>query len=71
MNENVFIGVTLVVLAVLFFVCRELFCWYWKFNRMVELNELQRRELVEIKGLLTKLVAQVPNAKVIAAAPPE
>jgi hypothetical protein len=25
----------LVVLLVIFLVCRELICWYWKINRMV------------------------------------
>ena len=29
----------LLVLAVIFLVLREILCWYWKINRMVELLE--------------------------------
>jgi hypothetical protein len=48
----------LLVLVGIFWLCRELFCWYWKFSRMVELAENQRAELVAIKGLLRQLVDQ-------------
>jgi len=27
-----------------FLICRELICWYWKVNRMVELSELRLSE---------------------------
>lgn len=54
----VFAIIALVVTAGIFWLCRELFCWYWKFNKMVEFAELQRLELIAIKGLLKKLVAQ-------------
>lgn len=29
----------LVIAVVIFLVLREIFCWYWKINRMVELLE--------------------------------
>jgi len=32
-NSNVVIA--LIVLFVVFMVCREIFCWYWKINRIV------------------------------------
>lgn len=28
---------TLFVSVLLFFLCRELFCWYWKINEYIEL----------------------------------
>ena len=31
--------IALVILVVIFLVFRELVCWYWKINRMVELLE--------------------------------
>lgn len=40
-TETVFIGVALVglLLLVFFLVLREVVCWYWKINRMVQLLE--------------------------------
>lgn len=59
MMSSLFSGVFgLVVLVGIFWLCREIFCWYWKFNKMVELAEAQRMELVAIKGLLERLVDQ-------------
>jgi hypothetical protein len=29
----------LIIAVVIFLVLREIFCWYWKINRMVELLE--------------------------------
>lgn len=52
----------LAVIVGIFWLCREIFCWYWKFNRMVELAELQRLELIAIKGLLKQMVAQGENS---------
>jgi len=46
----------LLVLFGIFWLCRELFCWYWKFNRMVELAEAQRQDIAAIRGLLARLV---------------
>lgn len=37
--------VILGVLLVIFLVCRELVCWYWKINRTVELLEQIHQEL--------------------------
>ena len=42
------IGVTLIV----FLICREIICWYWKINKIVELLERQN-ELLE-KNLKSK-----------------
>lgn len=38
-NFFVGLGITLLVLVVLFLIFREVICWYWKVNRMVELLE--------------------------------
>ena len=33
------------VLVGIFFLCRELFCWFWKINRRVELLEKIAKQL--------------------------
>jgi len=49
-----FVGI---VLAVIFLVCRELFCWYWKINQNVAL-------LTEIRDLLAQEKNRVwPNSE--------
>lgn len=49
---NVVIGV--IIIVIIFFVFRELFCWYWKINQRIELQEqmlgTMRRILQEIKA---------------------
>lgn len=39
--------ISLVIFVIIFLVCREIFCWYWKINQRVEL-------LKEIKALLAQ-----------------
>ena len=34
-----------VVVIIVFLICRELVCWYWKINRIVELLEGLNRKL--------------------------
>ena len=43
MNEHVI--VTLLVLFLVFIVCREIVCWYWKMNETVKLLKQIRDEL--------------------------
>ena len=43
MNEHVI--VTLLVLFLIFIVCREIVCWYWKMNETVKLLKQIRDEL--------------------------
>lgn len=38
----------LLVLFLIFLICRELNCWYWKINRRIELLEEQNNSLKEI-----------------------
>ena len=37
-DVSVVLFVTLVIIIILFFVLRELFCWYWKINRRISLQ---------------------------------
>lgn len=53
--------VTLVVVALIFLVCREIVCWYWKINRAVELLERQNVLLERIEAKLSA-VPHVPPA---------
>jgi len=46
--------VVIVFVGALFFLMRELVMWYWKINRIVELQEQQVETLVEIYKLLKK-----------------
>lgn len=41
----------LLVTIVIFFIARELVCWYWKINRIVELLESIDRKLSKNNGL--------------------
>ena len=45
-NESLILG--LAVFLVIFIICRELVCWYWKINKSVAL-------LTEIRDLLISL----------------
>ncbi|WP_428563977.1 MAG: hypothetical protein ACP59X_01400 [Solidesulfovibrio sp. DCME] len=45
--------VTLLVLAVIFLVCREIVCWYWKINKAMELLERQTVLLERIEARLS------------------
>ena len=51
--------ITLLILLVIFLICRELVCWYWKINRAVELLERQNVLLERIEARLTA-VGHVP-----------
>lgn len=54
MPEFMPVLVGLAVLIGVFFLLREVFTWYWKINRRVELQEQQLRTLLEIHKLLKK-----------------
>ncbi len=56
-DAKVIIGFLFVLL--LFFICRELICWYWKINLINRNLEQHTLELVAIKGLLKKILAQL------------
>ncbi len=51
--------VTLLILAVIFLVCREIVCWYWKINRNIELLE---RQVVLLERIEAKLSMAAPAA---------
>jgi hypothetical protein len=44
----------IVVVIILFFLLRELFCWYWKINSIVDLLEKQNKLLFNIQNQLMK-----------------
>ena len=46
--------VTVAIVIGLFILLRELVMWYWKINRLVELQEQQAKTLLEIYKLLKK-----------------
>lgn len=47
------------ILVVIFLVCREIVCWYWKINRAVELLERQNVLLERIEARISA-TAQAP-----------
>lgn len=60
--------IALVVLVVIFLICRELFCWYWKINQRVAL-------LTEIRDLLagkpaSTVATLAPAQDTVAKTPP-
>ncbi len=44
--------ITLLILVVIFLICRELVCWYWKINKAVDLLERQNVLLERIEAAL-------------------
>lgn len=42
--------IALIITILVFFLFRELFCWYWKINRIVELQENILKELQKINN---------------------
>ncbi len=47
--------VVLVIFAVVFMLCREIFCWYWKFNTMVEQGKRQNELLEDVCAILRRI----------------
>ena len=49
MDHSITTGLILItIIFVIFLVCREIVCWYWKINRSIELQEEILRELKKI-----------------------
>ena len=44
------LGLVFFVLLIIFLICRELVCWYWKINKSVDLMEQILAELKESNG---------------------
>lgn len=44
--------VALAIMIVIFLVCREIVCWYWKLNKVVQLQEDQSATLKSILAAL-------------------
>jgi hypothetical protein len=59
-----------VITIVIFLICRELVCWYWKQNEMVKLNKNQIELLEEVRDLLKEANLKRPNPKYIKRKPP-
>lgn len=63
----------LLILIVIFFLCRELMCWYWKINELVRLqkesNEIKEDQLevmkqnLESSNKLLEIMKNVRGAK--------
>jgi len=63
MNDDIIASVliTLLIIIVIFLILREIVCWYWKINRIVDLQEKQNI-------LLEKLVARLVDEENTSAA---
>jgi len=51
MHNETFISslIGLLIVLVVFLICREVVCWYWKLNKIVELLEEQNKLLGSLK----------------------
>ncbi len=51
MHNETLIGslIGLLIVLVVFLICREVVCWYWKLNKIVELLEEQNKLLTSLK----------------------
>ena len=54
----IIIGIIVGVIIV-FLICREIVCWYWKINKMVELMEEQNEYLKKYIGKQNKLLMKI------------
>ena len=61
MNEALVALVVILVTLGLFLLGRELVCWYWKLNRIVELLESIERRLGSIDTKDLKLLSKIDN----------
>jgi len=65
-SSNDFVGVIIGIIVgaiVLFFICRELICWYYKINRIVSLLEENNRLLrIQTPFIPTHIVKLLTNA---------
>lgn len=48
----------LLIAVVIFFICREIFCWYWKINLRIELLKEIRDSLKDKKAIAVSKSAQ-------------
>lgn len=54
------IAISLIVLIAVFFILREIFCWYWKINERIE---LAKRQNFLIELLLKHFTGEIPVGK--------
>lgn len=57
MDGKTIFGIICIV-ALFFYIFRELFCWYWKINEMMGLQEDQYQTMQEILKELREIKAQ-------------
>lgn len=60
MNDLGFFFICLVIFIVIFLLCRELVCWYWKINSRITTMEQMVKNQEVIISLLKK---QIPEEK--------
>lgn len=54
---------TFFALLIVFLVCREIVCWYWKINRSIQLQEQILAELKTMSCLQTKVFQEDESKK--------
>lgn len=62
-QTEIYVVLMLVGILVFLLLCREIFCWYWKINKMCKILANQTAELSEIKSYLKSLVAYEEEKK--------
>ena len=55
------IFILIIISVVVFLICRELICWYWKINKTVALMEEQNRLMSDQNNLLKELFGSGKN----------
>lgn len=55
--------ITLLVFLLVFLVCRELVCWYWKINEAIKQRDDMAKTLKEMKALMES--QSITNAKIL------
>lgn len=58
MYETVSVIVVFVGVLIVFFLLRELWCWYWKLNQIVDNQEKQNKLLLEMAKFLQSIENQ-------------
>lgn len=69
MDDNYSILILLLFIILIFFILRELFCWYWKINTSIELQKEILKELRKLNGHRPPSTTQKTNTKTLKSYP--
>ena len=61
MNSGIII--VLVIVFIIFLICRELVCWYWKINALLEECQKTNELLTDTNNILEDILSDIRNSE--------